>query len=205
MIESRYKPKSEHHAGMHCNPPSDQATKDLSTKTAFAKEEQNQAVDCNHNQLLNSSKVCCPGLPYRMHAEGFELKDYYGLKESDSRWVSNPRSTLAGYKYSLIVRPNGLRYAEGYGRCLGAWINPIPGDHDNELPWPAKVKMSLQVKGSYDKLVIPMQEYTWGKFDTKCHCPAFHFKLDAIEHSAIEVGYVESGKIVILIVEEFEC
>lgn len=156
------------------------------------------------DQSSHSHQVLKLDLPIFIHKE-FCVPDYYKLKGSDKRWVSKPRLTSAGYKYSLIVRPNGLRHTEGYGKCLGAWFNPMPGD---KMCWPATVKMSLKIKSiasvSSD-LVIPMEEYTWDRSETKCRYPAFCFDLNKLQHCDIEETCVEKGdEKITMIIEEYQ-
>ena len=119
-----------------------------------------------------------------------EIPQYSKLKAEDKRWESRPHFTLEGYKYKLIVRPNGLKYNEGYGQCIGIWFRPLPSDKDDFLLWPAKVKFSLRIESTYSAfekdLTIPMKNYTWGRHTTNFRYPAFNFSLSAIKHSTIE-------------------
>lgn len=121
-----------------------------------------------------------------------EIPGYTKLKEEDRRWESKPRFTHQGYKYSLIVRPNGLKYNEGYGECIGIWLKALPSDRDEELGWPARVKLSLRVKSfssssEYEKdLTIAMKEYSWEQHATKFRYPAFNFGLTAIKNGTVE-------------------
>ncbi len=138
-----------------------------------------------------------------------EIPDYMKLKAEDRRWESEPNYTYEGYKYKLIVRPNGLKYNEGYGKCIGIWFRPIPSDLDAMQTWPAKVKFSITVQSfsensaHFDKdLRIPMQEYTWEKHTTLFRYPAFNFGLSAIKHSTIEKAQCIVEDKLLLTIEE---
>ena len=131
-------------------------------------------------------------LEEEQHARAVEIPGYTRLKECDKRWESEARFTRDLYKYSLIVRPNGLKYTKGYGKCIGIWFRPLPSDHDDELEWPARVTFTVTVKSfgidsDLEKsLTIPKQEYTWKREATKFRYPAFNFDLTILCHTLIE-------------------
>ncbi len=139
-----------------------------------------------------------------------EILDYFELKDKNQVWVSEIFSTNEGYKFCLHIRPNGLRYTAGFNKCVGIWFKPMPGENDSQLPWPAKVNLSLwvqNVSGSsvIDGLVIDMKEYTWKREDTRSINPAFKLNLTALRHNAIEEGCIinDGGrKSIIIVIEE---
>jgi hypothetical protein len=119
-----------------------------------------------------------------------ELPKYRELKKSNKIFKSEVYSTN-GYCYQLIVRPNGLRYTKGFNTCIGIWLKPVQGAADKDLEWPARVELELRVhtfddSADIDGLVIPMQEYTWTRKDTKSINPVMNFDLEALKHSKIE-------------------
>lgn len=139
-----------------------------------------------------------------------EIPDYLNLKLKNKKWESPPLRTIEGYKYSLVVRPNGLKYTESYNKCVGIWLKPMSSDDDDDLEWPAKVRMGLTVKdfssdgdlGSADGLTIAMAEYTWQREDTHSRYPISGFPA-TITHSAVEKAKcIEDGTLYILIDEE---
>ncbi len=138
-----------------------------------------------------------------------EIPEDKKLKAENRRWESEPCFTREGYKYKLIVRPNGLKYNEGYGECIGIWFRPLPSDKDAELSWPARVNLSITVKSfssssAFEKdLHIPMQQYTWGRHTTLFRYPAFNFGLSVITHSAIVKAQCLFDDKLFLIIEEF--
>lgn len=131
------------------------------------------------------------------------VQNYWDLKRTNRRWVSKALSTIAGYKYTLVVRPNGLKYAEGYGSAVGVWLNPICGNKDDLLVWPAEVQLSLKIeKGVGSDIVIAMTSCEWEQCETTCPYPAFYFDLTTFTHAAIETECVIDGVLTILIDEK---
>lgn len=164
---------------------------------ALVQVEAHEKVDTNSSseQFQKSEMLKVPAAVEQSVARSGPIQvvvkqDYWKLKAADKRWVSEALFTPGGHKYSLIVRPNGLKYAKGYGSCVGIWLNPLRGDKDETLTWPARVRMSLRVLSGglsdYTNLTIPMKEYTWKKYETKFRYPAFNFDLTAIKHEAVE-------------------
>ena len=110
------------------------------------------------------------------------LPNYFELKSADMKWTSEAFSTQKRYKYNLVVRPNGLQFADGYKEASAIWLNPLPSDHDDTLPWPAKVDLSIKI----GNLSIPKQTYTWKRCETRSHYPAFNFDLTKFKHEVVE-------------------
>lgn len=131
-----------------------------------------------------------------------EVPNYWGLKEGNKRWASKPLFTDAGYKFRLVVIPNGLKYTEGYGKCVGVWLDPLCGDMDDELSWPAKVEMSLRIQSTKEDIAIPMREYSWERSETKCRYPAFNFDLTTFAHDLVETPQCCSNGNISMIIEE---
>ena len=125
-------------------------------------------------------------------------------KIADLKYESKPRFTTVKphhYKYSLVVRPNGHRYSESYETTVAIWLRALPSDSDDDLPWPATVKMQLSLLrfnkaascASKEKAVtIPMQEYSWERHWTQSQYPAFYFNLEAFQHSSVEQECVDN-------------
>ena len=139
----------------------------------------------------------------------FQIPDYWTLRAEDRRWESEPHFISQHYKYSLIVRPNGLVYNEGYGDCIGIWFRPLPGDKDDSLVWPAQINLSLTVKSfaenssKYEAELKISKKCTWDRHATKFRYPAFHFGLTAIKNATIEEARcVVEGVLTIVIQEE---
>lgn len=142
-----------------------------------------------------------------------EIPNYTYLKSKKKRWESPPLRTIQGYRYTLVFRPNGLKFTEGYNECIGVWLKPMPSEADDGLEWPARVKMALRVKSftsdsdseGDENLVIPMKEYTWKKEDTNSRYPVFAFP-STIKHTAVEKEeakcVVDDGTLYIVVEEE---
>lgn len=131
------------------------------------------------------------------------IPNYNERKSDNSKWESPPLVTSSGYPYRLLIRPNGLKFTKGYGKCLGIWFKPEPYD----LEEPVTVELSIRVKtpdGSRnDKLVIPMKKYSWDRSATTRPNPAFCFDLMAIKHEDIvAANCIDSKGNVKLVVEE---
>ena len=127
-------------------------------------------------------------------------------KPSEVKYESQPRFTTEEYKYSIVVRPNGLKHTDSYGEAVGIWFNPLPSDADDNLLWPAKIKMQLSLLKSESKekiLKIPMKEYKWERYWTKSQYPAFNFDFKTLQHSAIQrEGCVDSDGFLTILIEE---
>lgn len=140
-----------------------------------------------------------------MSSISLKVPDYI-LKSKNMKWESPLcRTCLKEYPYKLIVRPNGLKFTEGYGECLGVWLKPEPFD----LKSPAEVKLRLKVetpnRSVNTKLVTPMKFCTWDVKDTARPNPAFCFDLTAIKHKDIlEANCIDDSGSLTLIIEEEE-
>lgn len=138
-----------------------------------------------------------------------EIPNYPDLKSKNKKWESPPLRTNGGYRYTLVVRPNGLKFTEGYNECIGIWLKPMPGEDDDELDWPARVKMALRVKNFTSdgdsegdaNLLVPMDKYTWQRGDTKSRYPVFRFPA-TIKHTAVEKAKCVVERTLYIVVEE---
>ena len=108
--------------------------------------------------------------------------------------------TLAGHRFKLVFRPNGLKYTTGYENAIGLWFKPLPC----HLPTPAKMKMSIGVRDTEgrEKTFIGEEDHSWDEDDTISDYPAFNFNLDRIQHDDIQKNYVNSAGEITLIINE---
>ena len=141
-----------------------------------------------------------------------EVPNYKDLKAKSKKWESPPLSTKIGYRFTLVVRPNGLKYTKSYNKSIGVWLKPMPSERDDLFEWPARVRMALRVEdfssdgnSECDKgLVIPMEEYSWKRDTTNSRYPVFGFPA-TIKHSAVEEAKaVVDGTLYIVIEEDVQ-
>ena len=109
-------------------------------------------------------------------------------KVINNSWESKPRfitATSPHYKYSLVVRPNGLRCTDGYGKAIGIWFRPLPS---NDTTWPAKVKLSISIldRGGNVVLTTDQKDFEWVEEQTMSPYPTSKFDLMAFKHCEVE-------------------
>lgn len=129
-------------------------------------------------------------------------KDGEVLKD---RWESKPRFMVVGphYRYSLVVRPNGLRCTDGYGKAIGIWFRPLPSlapSNDD-----AKVKLSISIlsKSGNTMLTTDEKDFEWDEEQTMSPYPASKFDLMAFKHSEVEQKNCidDEGRVTVIINE----
>ena len=62
------------------------------------------------------------------------INDFRKKKQANEEWYSSPFYNHHGYKFRLIVYPNGNRV--GSGSHLSVFAQLMRGEYDNELEWP---------------------------------------------------------------------
>ena len=142
----------------------------------------------------------------RNHVPMVTIPNYLEIKAKNGVYESGKLFTHAcKYPYKLLIRPNGLKFTKGYGKCMGIWLKPEPCN----LKKPVKVYLSIVVKTqgeastTNNKLTIPKTECTWDEEDTTSPNPAVCFALNAIQHSDIlEADCIDSDGSLTLFVEE---
>lgn len=155
-------------------------------------------------ETMNARSEESTTIQLHFSSQQVKVQNYWSLKEGNKQWVSKPRFTTAGYKYCLVVMPNGLKHAEGYGESVGVWLNPMRGDKDDQLDWPAEVWMSLRIQSSKKdmELEIPKMKYSWARSETKHRYPAFNFDLTTFTHDVVESQCLSNGNFFIIIDEK---
>ena len=109
-------------------------------------------------------------------------------KVINDRWESRPRFSIVTsphYRYSLVVRPNGLRFTDGYGKAIGIWFRPLPS---NDAIWPAKVRLSISIldRGRNVVLTTDQQDFEWVEEQTMSPYSTSKFDLMAFKHCEVE-------------------
>lgn len=129
---------------------------------------------------LSDSGSSCQG-----KEQSIEIPHYCDLKSKNGKWESQPLYTRSGFKFVLIVRPNGLKYTKSFNRSIGIWLKPVPSD--SELNFPADVTLALRVglDAEGDGLLVPPTRCTWKKEDTHSRYPVVAFE-PTITHTAVE-------------------
>lgn len=144
-----------------------------------------------------------------------EMQSFNKLLQKNMAWESGALSTMQGYMYSLIIRPNGLRYTKGFNKCMGVWLKPLQGEKDKSLDWPAKVKLTLRIRSFGDETncsdLVTTRECKWKIEDTKSINPVLNFDLMALKLCAIQdpsrgciIHRENEDASVIIIIEEDE-
>ena len=92
----------------------------------------------------------------------FEITGFFHHKESNSECISEEfYSARPGYKFVLMVYPNGRSHFQG--RSVSIFAHISMGDYDNELPFPFRGKIIVQIVNRLDTLrnhVEKMIEFT---------------------------------------------
>ena len=76
----------------------------------------------------------------------FEMKNFSHEKAKDqhSDWKSPAMYThVGGYKFCIGVDANGC--GDGHGKSVYVDLWPTPGEYDDKLKWPAKVKFTVEL------------------------------------------------------------
>ena len=145
-----------------------------------------------------------------LEQQRIELPNYLDLKSNNAMWESPPLYTREGFKYILIIRPNGLKYTDSHNTAVGIWLKPVASDHDEPSKFPAKVKLGLRVgfgpdasSGDDEGLKIDPTDCSWKIEDTHSRYPVIAFK-PTITHEALEKANCFVDENLILLIEEVE-
>ena len=98
-----------------------------------------------------------------------KMRGFKTLKESNTSWSSPGVYTYPGYKFCLIVHPNGNN--DGEGTHVSCYIRLIPGEYDDTLEWPFQGEVTVELlnqledKNHYETVVTFDQEYGKRKFE----------------------------------------
>ena len=103
-----------------------------------------------HNLVLeetNQAVAITPVSPQYLYNQApmeFIISDYHEKKEANEEWFSSPFYTHnRGYKFRLIVYPNGS--GTGSGSHLSVYAELMRGEYDNELEWPFEVDIRVEL------------------------------------------------------------
>lgn len=132
------------------------------------------------------------------------MKKFTLRKESNRQWISPPFYThLYGYKFQLIVDPNGAR-----GNRISVYAELMKGQFDDELRWPFRGAITdelVDLKGNHtDKIddTAPIEyscrvtcgenNASWGiaKFISNEQLSPKFLKNDSLHFRITEVDYV---------------
>ena len=72
-----------------------------------------------------------------------KMRGFKTLKESNTSWSSPGVYTCPGYKFCLIVHPNGNN--DGEGTHVSCYIRLIPGEYDDILEWPFLGEVTVEL------------------------------------------------------------
>ena len=100
-----------------------------------------------------------PSIEERMH---FEITDFSKHKKSNSECISEPFYTSKGYKFVLMVYPNGRDSFKG--RSVSVFAHISQGDNDNRLVFPFRGKIVVQIVNQFEahrNHVEKMIEFTY--------------------------------------------
>ena len=104
-----------------------------------------------YGKMDSVNGISTPTVKCMPDVQEVKIPRYQKTKERNGVYESK---TLAGsYPYKLLIRPNGLKFTKGYGKCIGIWLKPEPC----KLEKPVKVYLSIVVK---------TQDSSWD-----CGCP----------------------------------
>ena len=94
------------------------------------------------------------------------LTNFYHYRVNNLTFKSDPfYSHAGGYKMAMLIRPSG--HGEGKGTHVSLYVSLLPGEFDDQLPWPFNGRITVQVyncttkKWSFDR-VIEMSAKNWG-------------------------------------------
>ena len=91
----------------------------------------------------------------------FRITEFSKHKKNNSECISDPFESASGYKFVLMVYPNGRNHFKGRSVSLFAHISK--GDYDNQLKFPFRGKIVVQIVNHLDankKHVEKMIEFT---------------------------------------------
>ena len=158
--------------------------KDESMKLVKAKMD--SIIDSRVKQLIESFQHMSGLLPYT-----FTMAGFHKLKRDNELWYSpNMLTHNQGYTFLITVRANG--YGASKDKSVGVWLRSVNGQHDNNLKWPAKVTITLQLLNQH----CDHDHVTLGKsfqlVKTESHSYIDEFSPDFIPH--IELDYNAAKK-----------
>ena len=78
----------------------------------------------------------------------FEITDFSKHKKSNSERISKPFHTSKGYKFVLMVYPNGRDPFKG--RSVSVFAHISQGDNDNRLVFPFRGKIVIQIVNQFE-------------------------------------------------------
>lgn len=91
----------------------------------------------------------------------FEITGFSHHKKSNSERISEGFYSAKGYKFVLMVYPNGRSHFQG--RSVSIFAHISMGDYDNVLPFPFRGKIIVQIVNRLDTLrnhIEKMIEFT---------------------------------------------
>lgn len=90
------------------------------------------------NSLANSGDYTLPVV--------FKLTGFEKYKKSSGNWDSPGFYTdHGGYQLYLKVFPNGFNTVGAHGSHVSVWVPLMKGDHDDQLSWPIKGVLTVQL------------------------------------------------------------
>ena len=101
-----------------------------------------------------------------------KINNFTRLKDNNGLFETEPFFLLQGsyYKFKLSFRPNGLKYTDSFNKGMEIWLQPMAGDHDENLAWPVKVKITINLGNIYEQKTKDCKSVgiltKWDKGDT---------------------------------------
>ncbi|XP_019859165.1 PREDICTED: uncharacterized protein LOC109587367 [Amphimedon queenslandica] len=102
----------------------------------------------NVKSLVQTSAVISP--PPIKEEMLFEINGFSHHKKSNSELISKEFYSAKGYKFVLMVYPNGRSHFQG--RSISIFAHISMGHYDNELPFPFRGKIIVQIVNRLDNL-----------------------------------------------------
>ena len=133
----------------------------------------------------------------------FIMQKFYEEKSKDKAgiWKSPAMYThMCGYKFCIGVDANGREDARG--NAVTVYFESMQGEHDNQLKWPARVKLTLELvnqKGGENVRSTRIRE--WNR-PIYLNCFEFYFesRYDFLEHAKLD-SFLHNNTLYFIIVE----
>ncbi|XP_019859161.1 PREDICTED: uncharacterized protein LOC109587362 [Amphimedon queenslandica] len=104
----------------------------------------------NVESLVRTSAITSP--PPIKEEMLFEIAKFSHHKKSNSECISEGFYSAKGYKFVLMVYPNGRSHFQG--RSVSIFAHISMGDYDNELTFPFRGKIIVQIVNQFDRSTL---------------------------------------------------
>ena len=138
-----------------------------------------QQLQLKTQQIKDLENILTVAVGGSLFPKSFIMSEFQKNKEFSSFCQSPGMYThSSGYKFFINVAPNG--WDEGVGTHVAVWLWAMPGEFDEQLPWPAKFTITVQLLnqlGDFSHITVT-KEFQW-------NCPTDQFPVASFSDTLV--------------------